>query len=94
MKHDMFHISLALIYLAMRPILKPVVTEVERGVSVSRGRSSIVVRLTSLFCLPGEYGIWKPKTSLPRASQHTCIVLTQECFTFLWKLTFILSMNQ
>lgn len=61
-KHDMFHISLALICPAMRPVLKPVATEVpERGVNVSRGRASRVVRLTSLFCLPGEYGIWETK---------------------------------
>lgn len=62
MKHDMFHISLALIYPATRSVLKPVVTEVpERWVNVSRGRASMVVRLTSLFCLPDEYGIWETK---------------------------------
>ena len=59
MKDDI-QIYLALIYPAMRPILKPTVTEVpETGVNISRGRASTVVRLTALFCIPGDYGIWE-----------------------------------
>lgn len=61
MQYDI-QISLALIYPAMRAILKPTVTEVpERGVNISRGRASIVVRLTALFCIPGDYGIWETR---------------------------------
>lgn len=58
---------------AMKPLRKPIVTEGK----LFKERASTVVRLTTPFCIAGDYGIWETtETPLPVSNHYTYIVLT------------------